>query len=69
MHAYRKQFKKVFRTEFISPEHILKALAQFTGYMTSANSKYDRYKKGSQLIPRRKKMVTSYSRPIALPAT
>jgi len=42
---YRKQFKKVFRSEFISPEFILKALAQFTGYMTSANSKYDRYKK------------------------
>ncbi|MBL7739203.1 MAG: cytochrome-c peroxidase [Chitinophagaceae bacterium] len=43
---YRKEFKRVFRSEFISPEHILKALAQFTGYMTSANSKYDRYKKG-----------------------
>jgi cytochrome c peroxidase len=43
---YRKQFKKVFRSEFIRPEFILKALAQFTGYMTSANSKYDRYKKG-----------------------
>jgi cytochrome c peroxidase len=43
---YRKQFKKVFRTEFISPDHILKALAQFTGYLTSSDSKYDRYKKG-----------------------
>ncbi|HEY6505120.1 MAG TPA: cytochrome c peroxidase [Chitinophagaceae bacterium] len=43
---YRKQFKNVFRSEFIRPEFILKALAQFTGYMTSANSKYDRYKKG-----------------------
>jgi cytochrome c peroxidase len=43
---YRKRFKKVFRSEFIRPEFILKALAQFTGYMTSANSKYDRYKKG-----------------------
>ena len=45
--SYRKQFKKIFRTAFISPEHILKALAQFTGSMTSANSKYDRYKKGT----------------------
>lgn len=44
--GYRKEFKKVFRSEFIRPEFILKALAQFTGYMTSANSKYDRYKKG-----------------------
>lgn len=43
---YRRQFRNVFRTEFISPELILKALAQFTGYMVSANSKYDRYKKG-----------------------
>jgi cytochrome c peroxidase len=45
--AYRKEFKKVFRSEFISPEHILKALAQFTGYLTSANSKYDHVKKGT----------------------
>ena len=44
--VYRKEFKNVFRSEFIRPEFILKALAQFTGYMTSANSKYDRYKKG-----------------------
>ena len=43
---YRSLFKKVFRSNFIRPEFILKALAQFTGYMTSANSKYDRYKKG-----------------------
>jgi cytochrome c peroxidase len=43
---YRKLFKKVFRSDFIRPEFMLKALAQFTGYMTSANSKYDRYKKG-----------------------
>ena len=43
---YRKRFREVFRTDFISPEHILKALAQFTGTMVSANSKYDRYKKG-----------------------
>jgi cytochrome c peroxidase len=39
---YRKMFKKVFRTEFISAENMMKALAQFTGYMISANSKYDR---------------------------
>ena len=45
--GYRKQFREIFRTEFISPEQILKALAQFTGTLTSANSKYDRYKKGA----------------------
>lgn len=43
---YRKMFRKAFRSNFIRPEFILKALAQFTGYMVSANSKYDRYKKG-----------------------
>lgn len=47
---YRKAFKNVFRTEFISPEHILKALAQFTGYLVSADSKYDRYKKGTAVF-------------------
>ena len=44
--AYRQQFKNVFQTKFITPGHILKALAQFTGSMVSANSKYDRYKNG-----------------------
>ena len=43
---YRTAFKKVFRSEFISPENMLKALAQFTGTLISADSKYDRYKKG-----------------------
>ncbi len=43
---YRELFKKVFRFPFIRPEYILKALAQFTGYMVVGNSKYDRYKKG-----------------------
>lgn len=43
---YKEQFKKVFRYPFIRPEFITKALEQFTGYMVSADSKYDRYKKG-----------------------
>lgn len=45
---YRSLFRKVFRTDFISAEHVLKALAQFTGSLVSANSKYDRVKKGQQ---------------------
>jgi len=45
--SYRQQFRKIFRSSFISPELVLKALAQFTGSMTSANSRYDRYKKGT----------------------
>ena len=44
---YQDLFRKVFRSPFIQPEFIVKALAQFTGYMVSANSKYDRYKKGT----------------------
>lgn len=44
---YQEMFKKIFRYPFIRPEYILKALAQFTGYMVSADSKYDKYKKGS----------------------
>lgn len=44
---YRKRFREVFHAEFIRPEFILKALAQFTGSIVSANSKYDRYKKGT----------------------
>lgn len=43
---YREQFKKVFNYPFIRPEYVLKALTQFTGSMVSANSRYDRYKKG-----------------------
>ena len=43
---YPEMFKKVFNYPIIRPEYILKALAQFTGSMVSANSKYDLYKKG-----------------------
>jgi cytochrome c peroxidase len=46
--TYREMFRKVFRYPFIRPEHILRALSQFTGYLTSANSKYDRYKNGTE---------------------
>jgi cytochrome c peroxidase len=43
---YRREFKKIFGSPFIRPEHILKALTQFTGYLVSANSKYDKVKRG-----------------------
>ena len=39
---YREKFSEVFRYPFIRPEFIQKALAQFTGSLVSANSKYDR---------------------------
>jgi cytochrome c peroxidase len=47
---YRKMFKDVFGYPFIRPEFILKALAQFTGYMVSADSKYDRYIRGTAVF-------------------
>ncbi len=46
--TYREDFKKVFGSPFIRPEHILKALSQFTGYLVSANSKYDKVMKGQE---------------------
>ena len=46
--TYRNAFKEVFRYPFIRPEFIHKALAQFTGSIVSANSKYDQYKKGTR---------------------
>jgi cytochrome c peroxidase len=47
---YRRLFKKVFHSDEILPIHIQKALAQFTGYLTSANAKYDRFKKGQAVF-------------------
>ena len=44
---YRRAFREVFKSPTIEPRQILKALAQFTGHMVSANSKYDQVKKGT----------------------
>ena len=44
---YQALFKKVFNSSIMHPEYIVKALAQFTGSLVSANSKYDKYKKGT----------------------
>lgn len=43
---YRRTFREVFKTLEIEPHQILQALAQFTGTMISANSKYDQVKNG-----------------------
>ena len=45
--AYQELFKKVFNSSVMHPEYIVKALSQFTGSLVSANSKYDKYKKGT----------------------
>jgi len=42
---YRKAFKNVFKTDEIKTYHLLKALAQFTVSLVSANSKYDQMKR------------------------
>jgi cytochrome c peroxidase len=44
--VYRKMFKAAFGDETINSQRMLKALAQFTGSILSANSKYDKVKRG-----------------------
>lgn len=40
---YRAHFKSAFKDTVINTEKLFKSLAQFTGLMVSANSKYDQY--------------------------
>lgn len=44
--AYPKLFKAAFGSSEISSQRMLKALAQFTGSIVSANSKYDKVQRG-----------------------
>ncbi len=44
--GYSALFKKIYKDTVINSERILKSLAQFTGLMISANSRYDKYKAG-----------------------
>jgi cytochrome c peroxidase len=44
--AYHRMFKEAFGTDSINSERLLKALAQFTGSLVSAGSKYDLYRQG-----------------------
>lgn len=44
---YPKLFNAAFGDRQITSERLLKALAQFTGSLVSANSKYDQYKRGT----------------------
>ncbi|HMU10772.1 MAG TPA: cytochrome c peroxidase [Ferruginibacter sp.] len=44
--AYPKLFKAAFGTTEINSQRMLKALAQFTGSIVSANSKYDKVQRG-----------------------
>jgi cytochrome c peroxidase len=44
---YRKDFEQAFGDTMINSERMLKSLAQFTGLMISADSRYDRFIKGT----------------------
>jgi cytochrome c peroxidase len=44
--AYRALFKKAFGTDEIRSQDFLHALSQFMGMLISADSRYDKYKKG-----------------------
>lgn len=48
--AYKKMFKRAFGDSKITSQRILKALAQFTGSIISADSKYDRMKQGDTVF-------------------
>jgi cytochrome c peroxidase len=45
--SYRRMFKAAFGDPNANSQRMLKALAQFTGSLVSANSKYDRVKNGT----------------------
>jgi len=44
---YRKMFSAAFGDETVNSQRMLKAITQFVGSIVSANSKYDKVKKGS----------------------
>ncbi len=43
---YKTKFKQAFNVDTITDQKVLHALAQFTGMLVSANSKYDQYRAG-----------------------
>jgi cytochrome c peroxidase len=47
---YREQFKAVFGKEAIDSQPFFRALAQFTGSLVSASSRYDQYKRGENQV-------------------
>lgn len=48
--AYRRMFKAAFGDANITTERMLKAFAQFTGSLVSADSKYDKVKRGEAVF-------------------
>lgn len=47
---YQRMFKSAFGVPVVTQDGILKALAQFTGSIISANSRFDRYKRGQATL-------------------
>ena len=45
---YKKLFRKAYKSEVITSEKTLKAISQFMLTLTSANSKYDRFRNGKE---------------------
>lgn len=54
--AYVRLFKAAFKDGVINSQHMLKALAQFTGSIQSYNSKYDKVKRGEDSFTVSEKM-------------
>ncbi len=50
--AYARMFKSAFGSTMINSQRMLKAIAQFVGSMVSANSKYDKVKRGEDSFNR-----------------
>ena len=48
--AYKRMFKEAFADGVINSQRMLKALAQYTGTLISANSKYDKVKRGEAVF-------------------
>lgn len=48
--TYPPMFKAAFGTDAINSQRLLKALAQYTGSLVSANSKYDKVKRGEAVF-------------------
>ena len=48
--VYKRMFKAAFGDAAINSQRMLKAIAQFTGTLVSANSKYDKVKRGEAVF-------------------
>jgi len=60
--AYVALFKKAYKDTMINSERLLKSLAQFTGLMISANSRYDKYMAGKDTFSDQEKSGLEYFR-------